>query len=57
VPVVNTGDVKIVDGTAVTSAWVKPPRSPRALMSGAPDGGLMRSFTAVSSNPLTIGAI
>ncbi len=29
--------------------------SPRALSSGAPDGGEARSLTAVSSRPCTIG--
>ena len=55
VVVVKFGWVNIIDGTFVRSVCRKPPMSPSALSSGAPDGGEARSLTAVSSRPRTIG--
>lgn len=49
------GEVNIIAGTASRSVCRKPPMSPRALSSGAPEGGLARSLTAVSSRPFTMG--
>src|SRR5690349_11691900 len=54
---VRLGEVNIMPGTASRSVCRKPPMSPSALSSGAPDGGLARSLTAVSSSPFTIGVI
>jgi hypothetical protein len=55
VVVVKFGWVNIIDGTFVRSVCRKPPMSPSALSSGAPDGGEARSLTAVSSRPRTMG--
>ncbi len=55
VVVVKFGWVNIIEGTLVRSVCRKPPMSPSALSSGAPDGGEARSLTAVSSRPRTIG--
>lgn len=52
---VKTGWVNIMAGTVFRSVCRKPPMSPSPLTSGAPEGGLIRSSTAVSSRPLTIG--
>lgn len=54
---VRLGEVNIMPGTVSRSVCRKPPMSPSALSSGAPDGGLARSLTAVSSRPFTIGVI
>src|SRR3954469_15884677 len=55
VVVVKFGEVNIIDGTLLRSVCRKPPTSPSALSSGAPDGGEARSLTAVSSSPCTMG--
>src|SRR3954453_13548024 len=55
VVVVKFGWVNIILGTAVRSVCRKPPMSPSALISGAPVGGLIRSWTEVSSRPLAFG--
>src|SRR3954469_678614 len=44
VVVVKFGEVNIIGGTSVRSVWRKPPMSPSALSSGAPDGGDARSL-------------
>ncbi|CAM5623306.1 hypothetical protein SGRIM128S_05414 [Streptomyces griseomycini] len=54
---VKFGRVNIIDGTFVRSVCRKPPMSPSALSSGAPDGGEARSLTAVSSRPRTMGVM
>lgn len=54
---VKFGEVNIIDGTSVRLVCRKPPTSPSALRSGAPDGGETRSLTAVSSRPRTIGSM
>ncbi|CAM5723350.1 hypothetical protein SALBM217S_04429 [Streptomyces griseoloalbus] len=51
---VKFGPVNIIDGTLVRFVCRKPPMSPSALSSGAPDGGEARSRTAVSSRPRTM---
>ena len=57
VPEVRFGWEKIFAGTLVRSSCLNPPRSPSELSSGAPVGGETRSLTAVSSRPLTTGAM
>ncbi len=57
VVLVKLGEPNIFAGTLVRSSWRNPPMSPSALTSGAPVGGLIRSSTAVSSSPATVGRI
>jgi hypothetical protein len=57
VVLVKFGDVNIRAGTVVRLSCRKPPMSPSPETSGAPDGGLTRSSTAVSSSPATMGRI
>src|SRR5713101_379709 len=51
------GEEYIAAGTAVRLVCTKPLMSPSPDSSGAPDGGLIRERTAVSSMPLTIGVM
>ena len=54
---VERGTLACDAGTTLTSLWRKPLMSPSALRSGAPEGGLTRSCTAVSSMPCAMTLI
>src|SRR5215212_3304286 len=51
------GDTNCAEGTTFRSLCRKPLMSPSALRSGAPAGGLTRSWTAVSSMPCAMTLI